>query len=275
MKPEFSLAYLSACHSTVEEALQIAGQAGYSCIGVRLLPNTQGAPCQKMLGEPALLRQAMAVQADTGVKVFDLEIIRLGEVFDVELYTEFLETGAALGARAVLVAGDDTNLVRLSEHYARLCERLQRYQLTADLEFMPWTGVPDALTALRVIEMAGMPANAGILVDALHVDRSGTTPAQLASLPRHLLHYAQLCDAADRHALGRPLSTEQMIHTARCERLQPGEGAIALAPMFAALPREIPVSVEVVHLERMKQLSALEWAQQCLAASRRVLEQLT
>ncbi len=275
MNSEFSLAYLSACHSSVEESLQIASQAGYACIGVRLLPNTPGAPCQKMLGETALLRQAMAIQKDTGVKVFDLEIIRIGEQFDLDSYTAFLETGAALGARAVLVAGDDTNLIRLSENYGRLCERLRQYQLSADLEFMPWTGVPDAMTAWQVVQMAGTPANAGILVDALHVDRSGTTPAQIASLPRHLLHYAQICDAADRHALGRALSTEEMIHTARCERLQPGEGAIALGAVFAALPREIPISVEVVHLERMKRCSPLEWAKQCLTASRLVLNELT
>jgi sugar phosphate isomerase/epimerase len=273
MKREYSLAYLSACHSTVNEALQIAAQAGYSGIGIRLLPNSLGAPCQKMLGEPALLRQARAIQADTGVKVFDLEIIRIGEAFEIERYTAFLEAGAALGARAVLVAGDDNNLARLSEHYGRLCERLKQYQLSADLEFMPWTGVPDAMSALQVVQMANFPANAGILVDALHVDRSGTTPAQIASLPRHLLHYAQICDASDALALGRALSTQEMIHTARCERLQPGEGAIALAPLFAALPSDLPISVEVVHLERMRQLSALEWAKQCLAASRLVLNE--
>ncbi len=275
MKRKFSLAYLSACHSSVEEALLIAAQTGYAYIGVRLLPNTPGAPCQKLLGEAHVLRQAQAIQADTGTQVFDLEIIRIGESFELDRYSAFLEAGAALKARAVLVAGDDTNLARLSENYARLCERLQQFQLTADLEFMPWTGVPDAMTALQVVQMAGMPANAGILVDALHVDRSGSTPAQIASLPPHLLHYAQICDAPDRLALGRALSTDEMIHTARCERLQPGEGAIALAPLFAALPQDLLISVEVVHLDRMKQMSALEWARQCLAASRGVLNDLT
>jgi sugar phosphate isomerase/epimerase len=274
MKRKFSLAYLSACHSSVEEALLIAAQTGYAYIGVRLLPNTPGAPCQKLLGEAHLLRQAQAIQAATGTQVFDLEIIRIGETFDLGSYSAFLEAGAALKARAVLVAGDDTNLARLSENYARLCERLQQYQLTADLEFMPWTGVPDAMTALQVLQLAGMPANAGILVDALHVDRSASTPAQIASLPAHVLHYAQICDAPDRFALGRALSTDEMIHTARCERLQPGEGAIALTPLFAALPQDLPISVEVVHLERMKHINALEWARQCLASSRRVLNDL-
>jgi sugar phosphate isomerase/epimerase len=275
MNRVFSLAYLSCGHSSVDEALLIAAQSGYAYIGARLLPNAPGAPCQKLLGEAHLLRQAQAIQADTGTQVFDLEIVRIGESFELGNYSAFFEAGAALKARAVLVAGDDTNLARLSENYARLCERLQQFQLTADLEFMPWTGVPDATTALQVVQMAGMPANAGILVDALHVDRSGSTAAQLARLPSRLLHYAQICDAPDRLALGRALSTEEMIHTARCERLQPGEGAIPLAPLFAALPQDLPISVEVVHLERMKHMSALEWARQCLAASRRVLNELT
>ena len=63
-----------------------------------------------------------------------------------------------------------------------------------------------------------------------------------------------------------------MIHTARCERLMPGEGGIDLQGLFAALPRDLPVSVEVVHLDRMAQAGQAEWARQSLAISRALLE---
>jgi sugar phosphate isomerase/epimerase len=139
-----------------------------------------------------------------------------------------LEAGAALAAKAVLVAGDDTDVARLTDSYARLCEAMAAFGMSADLEFMPWTAVPDAKAALRIVDGAGRPGNAGILVDALHVSRSGTTLDDLRAIPRALLHYAQICDAPTREQIGRPFTVEEMIHTARCERLLPGEGGIDL-----------------------------------------------
>lgn len=264
----YSLAYLTSYTLTPPQAVRLAGELGYAYVGLRLLPNAAGAPQQFLIGQPEVLRETVAAQKDTGVGVFDLEIIRIGEGFDPKAYLPLLEAGAALKAKAVLVAGDDTDEARLTDGYARLCELMAPYGMTADLEFMPWTAVPDAKAALRVINAAGRPANAGILVDALHVGRSNTTLDDIRAIPRELLHYAQICDAA----AGTHFSTEEMIHTARCERLLPGEGSIDVKGLFNALPADLPVSVEVVHFERMAQMGQTEWARHCLAASRAFLE---
>ena len=264
----YSLAYLTSHTCTPPQAVRLAAELGYSYVGLRLLPNMAGAPQQFLIGQPELLRETVAAQNDTGVGIFDLEIIRIGEGFDERAYLPLLEAGAALKAKAVLVAGDDTDEARLTEGYARLCELMQAYGMTADLEFMPWTAVPDVKAALRIVNAAGRPANAGILVDALHFGRSTTTLDDIRAIPRELLHYAQICDAE----AGTHFSTGQMIHTARCERLLPGEGSIDVHALFDALPADLPVSVEVVHLDRMAQMGQLEWARQCLAVSRNFLE---
>lgn len=268
MSRPYSLAYLTSCHCTVPEALRVAAETGYQYVGMRLLPNAPGQPQQQLIGQPEVLREAVAVQRDTGIGVFDLEIIRIGQGFDPQTYVPLLEAGAALKAKAVLVAGDDTDEARLTDGYARLCELMAPYGMTADLEFMPWTAVPDVKTALRVINNAGKPANAGILVDALHFGRSNTTLDDVRAIPRELLHYAQICDAQ----AGTHFSTEQMIHTARCERLLPGEGNIDVKGLFNALPADLPVSVEVVHFERMAQMTASEWARHCLGVSQAFLQ---
>lgn len=259
-----SLAYLSSHRCTPPEAVRVAARQGYQAVGLRLSPNAPGAPCQRLLGDPLILRETQAALADTGVGVFDIEIIRIGEAFDTAAWQPLLEASAALGARAVLVAGDDPDESRLADNYARLCALMQPYGLTADLEFMPWTPVRDARTALRVVQRAGVPPNAGILVDALHVGRSTTTPDDLRAIPRTLLHYAQVCDAQ----AGLHFTPEAMIHTARCERLLPGEGSIDIRSIFDALPADLPVSVEVIHLEREKSADPDAWAATCLAASR-------
>ncbi len=264
----YSLAYLSSYTLTPPQALRLASELGYAQVGLRLLPNMAGAQQQFLIGKPEVLRETLAVQKDTGVELLDLEIIRINEGFDARTYLPLLEAGAALKAKAVLIAGDDTNPARLSESYARLCELMLPFGLTADLEFMPWTAVKDANTALGVIKAAGKPANAGILVDALHVGRSTTTLDDIRAIPRELLHYAQICDAQ----AGLNFSTEAMIHTARCERLLAGEGTIDVKGIFAALPQDLPVSVEVVHLERMAQHGQTEWARLCLENAKNFLE---
>jgi sugar phosphate isomerase/epimerase len=138
---------------------------------------------------------------------------------------------------------------------------------------MPWTAVRHARDALEVVNRAGRPSNAGILVDALHVARSDTTLADLAALPRDLLHYAQICDAPLANAQGSTtLSVDDMIHTARCERLLPGEGEIDLRSLFDALPADLPISVEVPHHVRARAVGDLAWSGQALAATRALLD---
>ena len=268
----YSLAYLTANASTVPQAIGIAAELGYGFVGLRLQPNGPGAPFQSFIHDAAVQRETLARMADTGVQVFDLEIIRIAEGFDVSAYLPLFEAGAELKARAVLVAADDTHEPRLVEHYAKLCEAMQPYGMTADLEFMPWTAVKNARDALRVVDAAGRPRNAGILVDALHFGRSDTTLDDIAALPHALLHYAQICDAPATNAQGSTqLSVDDMIHTARCERLLPGEGVIDLRGLFASLPADLPVSVEVPNHLRARPVGDLAWSGQALAASRAVL----
>ena len=51
-------------------------------------------------------------------------------------------------------------------------------------------------------------------------------------------------------------------------RLLPGDGTIDIRGLFAALPADLPVSVEVVNFEREKTADPAQWAGICLAASR-------
>jgi sugar phosphate isomerase/epimerase len=263
----YSLAYLTANASSVPQAVRIAADLGYAYVGLRVQPNGPGAPFQTLIGDAAMLRETQAVMRDTGVGVYDLEIIRIGEQFNVADHAALMDIGQNLGAKAVLIAADDTNESRLADNYARLCDAIQPYGLTADLEFMPWTAVKDAQAAMRVVKLAGHPKNAGILVDALHFGRSTTTLQDIAAISRELLHYAQMCDAQ----AGLNFTTEELIHTARQERLLPGEGNIDVTGLFATLPQDLPVSVEIVNLERSKLIGDKAWAELCLNATQKVL----
>jgi sugar phosphate isomerase/epimerase len=266
MQRIYSLANLTSAPMAPPEALSLAHKLGYQAIGARIAPAAAGGDFSPLAVDPALLRETVARIKDTGIPVFDVEIARLGVDFRIERFEAFLETAGKLGARAILVAGDDPNEERLTQSYATFCDAAANFGLTADLEFMPWTAVPDAKSALRVVTHADRP-NARILVDALHAARSTTTLADIAAIPRNRLSYAQLCDAPAEI----PKTNEGLIHTARCARLLPGEGGIDLIGITRQLPDDLPLSLEIPNDERLARVGAEEWGRQALAAAKRVV----
>lgn len=262
MAPNYSLAHLTVLDLTPSEIVRVAAATGYQFAGIRLLPASPGGPAYPLMDDPAALRETLGAITDTGIGVFDLEIIRVGEAFMPSDYLAFFEVGQKLGAKAILVAGDDPDEARLTANFAALCEAAAPFGLSCDLEFMPWTKVPDAASALRVVAGADQP-NGGVLVDGLHYGRSNSTLADVAAIPRQWLHYAQICDGPAGTA-----PVDALIHTARCERLLPGEGSIDLVGLFATLPGDLPVSVELPSESRAPQLGPEEWARRTLAAAK-------
>jgi sugar phosphate isomerase/epimerase len=269
MPPVFSLAHLTALDLPPPELIAVAARTGYQKAGVRLLPASPGGAAYPLMDDALALEATLARIRGTGVGVFDLEIVRLDAGFQARRYLPFLEVGARLGAKAMLVAGDDPDEARLTASFAALCETSAPFGISADLEFMPWTRVQDGKTALRIVTNAAQP-NGGVLVDALHFARSATSLADIAAIPRARLHYAQICDAPAEV----PTTTEGLIHTARCERLLPGEGGIDVAGLLAKLPDDLPVSVEIPSETSVCALGAEEWARRALAASKAALARI-
>jgi sugar phosphate isomerase/epimerase len=266
--PTYALAQLTALSCNPAQIIELAARTGYDQAGVRLLPVAPGAIAYPLMDDPALLRETLLRMDDTGVRIFDLELIRIGTGFNVERYLPFFEVGARLGAKAVLVAGDEPDRSRMVDHYAALCDAMLPFGLTADLEFMPWTAVRDLDSAWRIVNEADRQ-NGGILVDALHFDRSDSHFEQLGEIPAQWLHYAQICDGPAQ----RPTTHEGLIQAARSERLLPGEGDIDLVRLWKELPTQLPVSVEIPHDERVAQMGVEAWARAALVAAKRTLEQ--
>jgi sugar phosphate isomerase/epimerase len=264
--PSFSLAALTALELAPPGLIEVAAACGYDHVGIRLLPATPGGIAYPLMEDEASLRETIARLDATGVTVADLEVVAIRPETDIAAFSAFFETGARLGAKHILVAAYDPVLDRFADRFAGFCEAAAQYGLTADLEFMPWTSVPDLVTASRIVEKVGKP-NAGVLVDALHFDRSGSLIGDIARIPAGRLHYWQLCDGPAE----RPTTSDEMIRAARTERMFPGEGGIDLVALVRAMPRDIAVSIEVPTVELAKTMDALARARRALAAARRVM----
>lgn len=267
MTHPLSLAFLTTFELGPVEAIRIAAATGYQMVGLRILPAAaSGEPDYPLLSDDRELAEVRAALADTGVAVGDVEIIRLKAENDWDLFARFCERCEALSARHILVAGDDTDRARLTDSFARFCQIAAPHRLTADLEFMPWTAVPDLQAALSIVEDAGA-ANGGVLVDALHYDRSATTLDQIGALPRNRVNYVQFCDGAVPY----DPSDEGLIRIARGERLFPGEGGIDLIGLARVIPADVTISVEIPHRALATKLDAEARAAMAIEATRGIL----
>jgi sugar phosphate isomerase/epimerase len=232
----------------------VAAQAGYSHVGLRLLPVAgQTLP-------PFDFRELEQRLADTGVKVLDLEVFRLAPDTRVADFEPVIAAGARLGASELLVHGADADDGRLTRNFGELCDLAARYGLDANLEPMPWVEVSTVARAKRLLAAAGR-ANAALLVDPIHFFRADN---RLVELQGVRMNYVQLCDAKAE----RPADLEEIIRQARADRLFPGEGGLDLQGLMRALPPDLPISVEVPHARPMR---PLERARRAMDATRKLL----
>jgi sugar phosphate isomerase/epimerase len=262
-----SLAALTVIELSPPEMVGCAADAGFSHVGLRLLPATAEEPVYPVVGDTPMVRDVARRLASTGVHVHDIEILRLKPSTRVSDYRAVLETGARLGARAALVAGNDDDESRLVANFGELAALADPLHLSLALEPMPWTDVRDVVSGLRVIERSGA-RNAGLVIDAIHVDRAATTTAELAALPPSRVAYVQLCDAPSE----RPSDTQTILHQARAERMMPGDGGLDLLGMLRALPPLVAVSVEVPMRTLSQTVDARERARRLRDKTLRVLE---
>jgi sugar phosphate isomerase/epimerase len=263
---ELSLAHLSVLDATPPQLVTVAAQAGFRKIGIRLSATPSvGVPPYDMLGDTPVLRETLARLADTGVSVLDVEFLRFEPEIPHGIPEGFLETGARLGAQYVLVMSAEPIEARTVERFCELCERARQYGLHVCLEFAIYTGVRTLADAARLVKQSGC-ANASVLVDALHFSRSGGLPSDIAAVDASLFKYAQICDAA----AVIPSEPGDLIREARSGRLLPGEGALPLRELVAALPAAIPLAVEAP-VRATACLPALQRAQRAYRSLRALL----
>lgn len=239
MTRALSLAHLTAIDLPPPALVDAAARAGFDAVGLRLIRVTDTTPGYPLMEDAALMRETRAALHHTGIRVNDIEFVKIAPQTDIPALAAFLDAGATLGAREVICAPYDQDLARLADRLGELDDMAASRGIGVSLEFFPWTVVPDLASAWHLVSRVG--PRIGILVDALHFDRSRSTIEQLRAIPQDRLRLAHLCDAPVRP----PYTTEELLHTARAERLPPGKGQINLQPFLNALPPEVTIGLEI------------------------------
>jgi sugar phosphate isomerase/epimerase len=235
-----SLAHLTLIDVPPAALVRVAAEAGYDAVGLRIVPVTNG-PDYSLSAGSKPLREVVQILQDTGLEVLDAEVVRLGPTTDPAAYEGFLDAAAELGARHVVVVVEDPVPGRAAATLAGLCALAAGRQITAMVEFMMFKEVRTLLEAVALLAEAGAD-NAGVLLDPLHLARSGGTVEQVRQLPAELVPYLQICDAAS----AQPAQDAEAAGVeARRARLLPGTGQLPLTELLAAVPLTAALSLEV------------------------------
>lgn len=238
--PKLALAHLSVLNVPPLELVSLAANAGFSYIGLRLYPAFSGSVFYELAEGSTQCRDMQRRLSNEGICINDIEFIGIGEHFKPSDLQGLLDTAGALGAQRLYVCGDDPERGRLTENFARLCELSAPYGLRVELEYMAWRAVKTFDDALEVVTSAGQ-TNGGILIDALHLSRTGGTVQDILRAP-DFIHSVQLCDAIEEQVPDNP---EALLQEARSGRLAPGQGSLPLKALLASLNEGTKISLEV------------------------------
>jgi sugar phosphate isomerase/epimerase len=260
-----SLAPLTINEAGPLELIAAAAAGGFDAVSLRVIGAPGVEAVAPLAGDTALIAAIRQRLADCGVGVYSATGIWLAPDFAVASVEPALAVAAELGASHCLAVGYDDDRPRLVANFAALCQMAARYGLTIALEFMPYIPVNNVAEAARLVREAGEP-NAGLVIDTLHLARSGGTPADVAAVERERIAYVQLCDAP-RVRPPELARRDESLH----RRLYPGEGELPLFELMDALPADVTIDLEVP-CAADAHLSFTERGRRAGEATRRFLE---
>ena len=234
------------------EFIAAATSAGFEGLGFRLHKSPAYPNWIDWLGDAALKRDVKKALADAGQEMLESLSYYISPEMDIDEMKPSLEYAAELGATYALVIGREPDWSRQRDNFALFCDTAASYGLIAAIEAPVGTLSPVS-AAFRVIEETGRK-NAVVCIDPTAFLRAGDTPEVLSDKNPALMPYTQINDGK-REGGGR---------------LRPGDGDANLDAFLAALPPNVPLSLEWP-APKDSNATAEEWAKFALEGTRRFL----
>jgi sugar phosphate isomerase/epimerase len=175
---------------------------------------------------------------NTGVVALDIEPIIPSEDGN-DFAEQLIEAAAVIGARHILFTSRLKDQVRTTDRYQEVCEMARPHGINVVCEFLPIFPLNTLSMAAEIVATANV-TNGGVLIDNLHLSRSGSSIEEVQAMPTELFPYLQICDAP----LQRPADFGALLDEALNGRLCPGEGSLPIVELLQAVP-EVPLSFEV------------------------------
>jgi len=218
-------------------------------------------PAWSLRDEPALRREMIAAMRDTGVKIGLAEGFSAKAGADVADFAADLDLFAELGALRLNAICMEDDMAMAVDQLGKLAGMAADRGMAFTIEFFPSEGINSFERALQVIDGIGRD-KARILLDSMHFFRTGGTLEKLAGAGTDVVGYVQLADAPDTPP------GESYFMDAMFARQVPGEGELPLRELVAALPADMPISLEVPRLADLKAMGPRAHAVRVVEAAR-------
>lgn len=240
------------------DTIDAAANAGFSSVGIRITGRRIADDYVPVIGNRAAIADLRKRAADQGVTVSNVSAYHFFPDVSVDDLKRVMDTVVELGSTMVVANSYDPDQAAYVDKLAQYCEHGREAGVRVAVEFMKYSAVRSLEEARTVVERVGAP-NIGLLVDPLHLARSGGTPADVRGVDPGRIFFAQLCDG---RALRAEPTVAQLRDEARTGRLYPGDGDLPLREFLAALPAGTEIEYEVPR----KDLAALTLAERARVA---------
>ena len=261
-----SLAALTVLDAGPVRQTYAAKAAGYGGVGLRLQPLLAGDPV--IAGDSAADAALVEAVRTTGLKVLEIGVFPIRAGMDVESLSPVLSLSHKIGARYITCPVEDNDRPQCIDTFSRLCDLAETCGLEALIEFNPYSACRNLNEALAIVEESGRD-NARLLIDVLHLSRSGGKPADLLTIDPALIALVHLCDAPLPPE--NSVSIEDMRRESRTARLYPGEGQLWLDQLLDIVGTGVPLSIEAPSAA-YSHLSVEERARLSFEATRKLLQ---
>ncbi len=238
---QLAIGFLSAFGLPPVEFVDLAADLGCRYVstfvqGMPLVP--LGYPPFSLKDDVALRKDLLAAMNNRGVT------ISLGDGFlvlpgaDMCTFSADLDVLAELAVPRINVVSLDPDLSRTFDQFAALTELAAQRNIQTVVEPVPSLTIGDLRAALAAKEHVGRP-DFRLLIDTMHLVRSGSSAADLAAIDSDHIGYAQLNDTTLQPRI------DDYMEEAMLERMVPGEGELPLRDILSALPPDIVIELEV------------------------------
>jgi sugar phosphate isomerase/epimerase len=234
-----SLAALTILDAGPIGQVYAAKEGGFSSVGLRLQPLL--ATDEAIVGDAEKEAALLKALAETGMKVLEIGVFPLKASTRVEDLAPVVAFSAKIGARYLVCPIEDDDKARRVATFAAVCDLAVKYGMEALVEFNPYSGCRSLAEAAELAHGAARP-NGKLLIDVLHLSRSGGSPEDARRIDPALVPLVHFCDAPPKPSDDR--SVDELRKESRTARMLPGEGSLWLAELLDALSPDVAISVE-------------------------------
>ena len=222
------------------EFVHLAADVGCRHIATGLVAgpyNPHGYEPFSLRDDAGLRRRMQAAMRERDVSISLGEGFTIRPGVDAGNFASDLDTMAELGVARINTVSMDPDVARSLDQFGLLAEMAAARGLNTTVEFAPSLTIGNLDAAIAAMRHVDRP-DFNLLIDTMHFVRAGHTVADLATVDPARIVHVQLCDNSVRQR-----GPEYRDDTN--DRSAPGEGELPLAEIVAALPRHVPIGLEV------------------------------